>query len=130
MPFAFERGSLRAGYAGDQQAVDGVTEHREDRAGQQNRNKGSDHVAEGGLYAERREEIERRVHPEHHEVALGEIDDPHHAEYESEPDAHQAVDRADQKSGGQGLQKAFDELGHRRSLWIAAGSFTTSVADC
>jgi hypothetical protein len=91
-----------------------VTEHRQHRAGQQDRDERTKRVAERGLHAERGEEIECRVHAEHHEIALGEIDDPHHPENQSEPDAHQAIDRTDQKSGGQCLQKTFQGLGHRR----------------
>ena len=71
---------------------------------------GPNGVAERGLHAERGEEIERRIHAEHHEIALGEIDHPHDAEDQPEPDAHQAVDRADQKAGGQRLQKTFQRL--------------------
>ena len=93
--------------------VDGVTEGSQYRAGQQDRDERSEGVAESGLHAERGEEIERRIHAEHHEIALGEVDDPHDAEDQPEPDAHQAIDRADQKPGGQGLQKTFQCLGHR-----------------
>ena len=52
-----------------------------------------------GLHAERREDIEGGVHAEHHELALGEVDDPHDAEDERQADAHQAVDRADRQAG-------------------------------
>ena len=110
MAFALERGGARARYARDQGKVDGVAEDGQHRTGKQDRDERSEGVAESGLHAERGEEIERRIHAEHHEVALGEVDDPHDAEDQAEPDAHQAIDRADQKSGGQGLQKAFQRL--------------------
>ena len=90
-----------------------VTEHSQHRAGQQDRDERSEGVAERGLHAERGQEIERRIHAEHHEIALGEIDHPHDAEDQPEPDAHQAVDRADQEAGGQRLQKTFQRLCHR-----------------
>ena len=112
MALALERGGARARYPRDQGQVDEVAEDREQRAGQQDGDERADGVAERGLHAQRGEEIERRIHAEHHEVALGEIDDAHDAEDQPEADAHQAVDRADQKPGGQRLQKTFQCLGH------------------
>jgi hypothetical protein len=73
-----------------------VTEDREHWASEQDRDERTKSVAESGLHAERGEEIKRRVHAEHHEIALGEIDDPHDTKNQPEPDAHQAVDRANQ----------------------------------
>src|SRR4051794_34939656 len=40
---------------------------------------------------------------------MGEVDDPHDAEDQAEPDAHQAVDGADQKARGECLQKSFHQ---------------------
>ena len=54
-------------------------------------------------------QIERGIHAEHQEIALGEIDDPHRAEDDAEPDAHQRIGAADQDPGGQRLQE-IDEL--------------------
>ena len=91
-----------------------IAERRQHGAGQHDRDERPEGVSERSLHAERGEEIERRVHAEHHEIALGEVDHPHDAEDQPESDAHQAIDRADQKSGGQCLQEAFQRLGHRR----------------
>jgi hypothetical protein len=38
------------------------------------------------------DEVKRKVHTEHHEIALGEIDDAHHPKDDAKPNAHQAVD--------------------------------------
>ena len=57
------------------------------------------------LHAEGGEEIVGRVHAEHHEVALREIDHAHDAEDEGEADAHQAVDGSDRQTGGHGLKE-------------------------
>jgi hypothetical protein len=47
----------------------------------------------------------REVHPQHHEVALREVDNAHDAEDEHQPDAHERVDAADEQSGGDVLEK-------------------------
>ena len=94
--------------------MDEVTEDGQHRASQQDCDERSEGIAEGRLHAEGGEEIERGIHAKHHEIALGEIDDAHHAEDQPEPDAHQAVDRTDQEAGGQRLQEAFQRLGHWR----------------
>src|SRR5262249_22142557 len=98
----------------DQEAMDGVAKDGEDRPGQYDRDEGTERVPKRRLNAERREQIERGVHAEHHEIAMGEIDDAHHAEDQAEPDAHQAIDRADEETAGPCLQEAFEELRHWR----------------
>ncbi len=54
--------------------------------------------------------------PEHQEVALGEIDHPHRAEDDAEPDAHQRVGRSDQDAGGERLQEIEEREGHRTTI--------------
>ena len=83
--------------------MDRVAEDGEHRTGQQDGDERPDGVSERGLNPERGEKIERRIHAKHHEIAMGEVDDAHDAEDQPEPDAHQAVDGADQKPGGQCL---------------------------
>src|SRR5262249_39486611 len=46
----------------------------------------------------RRQEV-RDVHAEHHEVALGEVDDPHDAEDQREANAHERVHPAHEQPG-------------------------------
>ncbi len=90
--------------------MDDVTDHEQDRSGDKGRHVGSDDIAEDRIDAKRDEEIVGGVHAEHHEIALGEIDDPHHAENQREANAHQSVDRAEQQAGCQRLQYVFEEL--------------------
>jgi hypothetical protein len=90
-----------------------VPEKRQNGSGEQNRNERPSDIAEGGLDAEGCKAIKSCVHAQHHEVAVGEVDDPHDAENQSKPNAHQTVDGADQKAGDQRLQKAFYKLCHR-----------------
>src|SRR5258705_12901940 len=116
MPVSLEQRCAGARYTRDQGSMHDVAEERQNRAGHEDGNERSRGVAKDALYAERREAIKCRVHAEHHEVAMGEVDDPHDSENQSEADAHQAVDRADQQAGKQRLQKAFQELCHCEPL--------------
>jgi len=50
-------------------------------------------------------QVEGRIHPDHQEVALGEIDHAHGAEDDAEPDTHQRVSASDQDASGKRLQK-------------------------
>ena len=51
-----------------------------------------------GTDAELREAEERRVHRQHHQFALREVDDAHDAEDQIEPDRDKAIDPAKQES--------------------------------
>jgi hypothetical protein len=53
--------------------------------------------------------IKRTVHAEHQELALGEVDDPHEAKDQPEAYAHQAVNRADQKTCNDCLQQVLEK---------------------
>ncbi len=66
---------------------------------------GADIGAEEREHAEARHQIIRRIHAEHHEVAMGEIHDAHHAEDDAEANAHQAVGAADQQAGRHRLEE-------------------------
>ena len=61
--------------------------------------------AEKRQHAKPRRQIEGRVHAEHQEIALGEIDDPHRAKDDAEPDAHQRIGATDQDSGRKRLEE-------------------------
>jgi hypothetical protein len=50
-------------------------------------------------------QIVGEVHPQHHEVALGEVDDPHDAEDQREADAHERVDAAHEQPRDEVLQE-------------------------
>ena len=58
---------------------------------------------------------EADVHADHHEFALGEIDDLHHAEDQRHADAHERVDSADEQAVHDGLGHCFQH----RSLTCA-----------
>ena len=47
---------------------------------------------------QQREEEVGRVHPQHQQVAVGEVDDAHHAEDDGQADADEGVDAADQNA--------------------------------
>ena len=48
--------------------------------------------------------VGQRVRAGHHQLAVGEVDEPQHAEDEADPDGHQRVDRAQPDRVGQGLE--------------------------
>lgn len=70
---------------------------------------GRRHRTQESESAEDGDEIEGEIHAQHEEIALGKIDDAHHAEDEAEPDAHQAVDAAEENPRRQRLQKRLDD---------------------
>jgi len=63
----------------------------EEQADQEERWDG-DERAQQGVDAEDDRVVVRQVHPQHHEVALREVDHAHDAEDEGEADAHEGVD--------------------------------------
>ena len=65
------------------------------------------------------------VHPEHEEFALGEVDDPHHAENQGEADAHQPVHAAQDETGVKGLQRVLDDDGDGGTHALASPGRTT-----
>ena len=58
-----------------------------------------------GVDMERGEEHEGDVHGHHHELAVGEVDDLHHAHDDGHADAEQRVEAAEQEALDQGLEK-------------------------
>src|SRR5665647_2295737 len=104
MAFAIEPFGLGAADARDQELVDEIANHEQERSGDDGRNIGAYIVAEQSLHAERDKQVIGGIHAEHHEVALREVDDAHHTEDERKADAHQSVDGANQAAGHQGLQ--------------------------
>ena len=47
---------------------------------------------------QRRAQHDGEEHGDSHHLAMGEIDDPHHAENDRQPERHQAVDQTGQNS--------------------------------
>ena len=60
-----------------------------------------------------RVEDERHVHRQHHQLPVGQVDDPHDAHDEGHPDPDQGVEPALEKTGDDGLQE--DVHGNSRS---------------
>ena len=56
-----------------------------------------------GIDAELVGEKEADVHPDHHEFALGEVDDLDHAENQRNADADKRIDAADEQAVDDGL---------------------------
>ena len=82
MSFTFELRRFRAAYSRNQCLMDNVTDHKQMRTGQKCCNIGADSIAKHGIHPQSHKEIVGRVHAEHHEIALSEVDDPHHAKDE------------------------------------------------
>ncbi|MGY4458780.1 hypothetical protein ACVWYI_002740 [Bradyrhizobium sp. LB13.1] len=93
--------------------MDEIAEHGKHGPGEQDRDERPDGIAEQRLDPGGGEEIEGDIHAEHHEIAVGEVDDPHDAEDQAEPDTHQAVDGTDQKACGERLKESLHQPGLR-----------------
>jgi len=50
----------------------------------------------------------------HHELAVGEVDEPQHAEHEADPDRHQRVHRAERRCVGERLPVDVEETDHEK----------------
>ena len=70
----------------------------EEQAEQEERRDG-DERAQQGVDAEADRVVVRQVHPQHHEVALREVDHAHDPEDEGEADAHEGVDTPHEETG-------------------------------
>ncbi len=79
--------------------------------------------------SELREAEEGRIHGDHHELALGEIDDAHDAEDQVQPDADEAVDPAEQDAGDQDVEERFHQPG-AASRARNAGPAGCTLATC
>ena len=79
----------------DQEVLQQHADHEQDRHRDGKRHQRID--------PEARREEEADVHADHHEFALGEVDDLHDAEDQRDADAHQRIDSADQQAVNDGL---------------------------
>ncbi len=106
------------------------------------------HEHDQRIEMKRREQHDRDIHRDRHHLAMGEIDDAHHAENNRQPKRHQAVDQTGQNTGDGDIQinvkrhrrvPAFPRTGpHDRSGYrgmiataverVTRGSDTTSSA--
>ena len=62
-----------------------------------------DEQRNNGIDAELVGEKEGDIHPDHHEFALGEVDDLDHAEDQRDADADERIDAADEQAVDDGL---------------------------
>jgi folate-binding Fe-S cluster repair protein YgfZ len=81
----------------------------EDRPRDHRRDEGRDDRAEQVECCKAADEIEAHIHAEHEELALGEIHDPHDAEDQPEPDAHRAIEAADDQAGRERIEDVLDQ---------------------
>ena len=95
----------QAGDPGDQEFVQQRTAGEHDRAGAERADERTEIGAQESEHAGACDQVKAGVHAEHQQFALGEVDDPHNAEDQPEPDTHQAVDAADGKAGGNRVQR-------------------------
>jgi len=109
-------GGAGAGDAGDDKAMEQPSERENDRPGEEGgddrstaRTQECRQPAGGG-------QVERRIHTQHQKVALGEIDHPHCAEDDAEPDTHQRIGASDQDAGGERLQEIDKRKGHGATI--------------
>ena len=99
--------------------MQGVAHGEQRRSRKQGTGIGSNGRAQEPEQVEAHDDIEGEIHAEHQELALGEIDDAHHAKDDSQPDTHQAVDRANQNAGRERLEKNLHEIAERRHVpWL------------
>ena len=105
VPLGLGRDDARAGDLRDQVLMQQPADRVDDGARKQRPDDRADIGAEDGERSETGDQVERDVHAEHHEVAVGEVHDAHHAEDDAEADAHQAVGAADQQARRHRLKK-------------------------
>ena len=97
---------------------------REDGAHERGRGR-----AEEGERSPHAHEIEGEIHAQHEEIALGEVDHPHHPEDEAEAHAHEPVDAAEEDAGDEGFEKSLgedSEAAHPLRPADASGAGTTA----
>jgi hypothetical protein len=96
---AYLRQHGRAEDVADDAVVGGDTHEEEQRRAQGHRVQ--------GVEAEQRPQPERRVHADHHELAVGEVDDLHEPEDEAQPRRDEGVNEPHQQPADDGLNDDF-----------------------
>ena len=81
----------------------------DDGTGQQGADEGADIGPEECQHAAAGDQIQAGEHAQHQQFALGEVDDPHDTEDQSEADAHQPIDAAYRDACGECVQHVLDE---------------------
>jgi len=98
-----------AGDAPDQAQMQRPAEGEQRRPGEQRRQHRPQHRSHRAHEPEAGHQVEGEIHAEHEEFALREVDHAHDAEDQAQPQAHQAVEAADQQARGRGLQHRFED---------------------
>jgi hypothetical protein len=125
MPSPLDIGNAGPGHPRHDKAVHQPSDREDDRPGEKGRYDRPGIGTEKCQHPVSRRQIERGVHAQHQEIALGEIDDAHRAEDDVEPDAHQGIGAADQNAGRERLPEIDHQKWHRRSLiGISFGTFS------
>ena len=111
MPFGFECAAANPGDLAHQELVHDQAGNEDRRTCDQRGDIWGGFRAENRVRSEQAERVIGDVHTEHHEVALRKIDDAHDAEDQTQPDAHQAIQRAGEQAGSERLQEILRKLG-------------------
>ena len=93
---------VRPQHPADQEMLDQHADHEQHRHRDEKRKKRIDAELVG--------EEEADIHPDHHEFALGEVDDLDHAEDQRDADADERVDAADEQAVDDGLGHCLPHL--------------------
>ena len=72
------------------------------------------------------EQEEADVHPDHHEFALGEVDDLDHAEDQRDADTDERVDAADEQAVDDGLDHCLQHLRYPPAQVFSSGARASS----
>ena len=100
-----DESGTQTGQAGDQQPVQEKPHNEHHRPGQQ---RGGERPGGGAQHRQQppaAEQVKGRLHPQHQELTLGEVHDPHDAEDHTKVDAHQPVEAADHQAGSNGVDQ-------------------------
>src|SRR6185369_10180873 len=99
----------QAGHTRDQELVQERATGKEQGTGTDRADEWPPIRAEEGQRSAPGDQIVTGEHAQHEELALGEVDDPHDAEDESEADAHETVDATDRDARGDRVQHVLDQ---------------------
>ena len=91
MSVGFKSAAANPGDLADEKFVNQDAQQIDHRACCECGDVGRERGPEQQVYAKEREEVVGRIHAQHHEIALGEVDHAHDAKNKAEADAHQPI---------------------------------------
>ena len=83
---------------------EGIDQSRLQRVAEHEQHRGDRHHHDQRIEVKCGKQHDREIHRDRHHLAMGEIDDAHHAENDREPERHQAIDQAGQNSADGNVQ--------------------------